>query len=222
MNSSRIEQTLNLVKKAGILRPRDLAAHGLPRTHLQRLCEQGLLERISYGLYRVVVAGLTEKQSLAETARRVPDGVLCLLTALQFHELTTQSPHEVWVAVRAKAWRPKAGTVPLRIFHLSGPAFEHGVEAHEVGGVTLRVYSAAKTVADCFKFRSKVGLDVALEALRDYRKRNSGGMDALWRSAAVCRMTNVMKPYLEATAWAGHAPAAVASVPPGPTAPSAR
>ena len=200
MTNSPTERTLELVRKAGVLRPRDLDAHGIPRTYLQRLSERGVLERVSFGLYRLAGGELTEKQSQVEAARRIPDGVLCLLTALQFHGLTSQSPHEVWVAVRAKAWRPKAGSVPLRIVHLTGPAFEHGVETHEVGGVTLRVYSAAKTVADCFKFRSRVGLDVAMEALRDYRKRHRGGMDALWKAAEVCRVTNVMKPYLEATA----------------------
>lgn len=200
MATSPTERTLELVKKAGVLRPRDLDAHGIPRTYLQRLRERGVLERVSFGLYRLAGGDLTEKQSQVEAARRIPDGVLCLLSALQFHGLTSQSPHEVWVAVRAKAWRPKAGSVPLRIVHLTGPAFEHGVEAHEVGSVTLRVYSAAKTVADCFKFRSRVGLDVAMDALRDYRKQHRGGMDALWKAAQVCRVTRVMKPYLEATA----------------------
>ena len=192
-------RTLYLVKRAGILRPRDLDAHGIPRTYLQRLLERGLVERVAFGLYRLVGSELTERQSQIEAARRVPDGVSCLLTALQFHELTTQSPHEVWVAVRAKAWRPKATPVPIRIVHLSGPAFEYGIEERVIGGVRLRVYSAAKTVADCFKFRGKIGLDVALEALRDYRRKHRGGMDALWRAAEVCRVTRVMKPYLEAT-----------------------
>lgn len=193
------DRTLDLVKRAGILRPRDLDAHGIPRTYLQRLLERGLVERVAFGLYRLAGSELTEQQSQIEATRRVPDGVLCLLTALQFHGLTTQGPHEVWVAVRAKAWRPKTTSVPIRIVHLSGAAFEHGIEKHVVGGVPLRVYSASKTVADCFKFRGKVGLDVALEALRDYRRKHRSGMDALWRAAEVCRVTRVMQPYLEAT-----------------------
>lgn len=199
MKTTPAERTLNLVRKAGVLRPRDLDAHGIQRTYLQRLLEQGLLERVAFGLYRITGAELTEKQSQIEVIRRVPEGVLCLLTALQYHELTTQSPREVWVAVRAKAWRPRTSPVPLHIVHLSGAAFEYGVEAHVVGGVTMRVYSAARTVADCFKFRSRVGLDVALESLRDYRRKRRGGMDALWRAAEVCRVARVMKPYLEAT-----------------------
>lgn len=199
MKSSPIDRTLKLVRDAGVLRPRDLDAHGIPRTYLQRLLERGLLERVAFGLYRLPGSDLTERQSLLEAARRVPDGVLCLLTALQFHELTTQGPHEIWVAVRAKAWRPRTSPVPLRIVHLSGRAFEYGIEEHATGGAKLRVYSVAKTVADCFKFRNKVGLEVTLEALRDYRKKHRGGMDALWRAAEVCRVTRVMKPYLEAS-----------------------
>lgn len=192
-------RALNLVRRAGVLRPRDLDAHGIPRTYLQRLLKRGLVERVAFGLYRVAGGELTERQSQVEAARRVPDGVLCLLTALQIHELTTQSPHEVWMAVRAKAWRPRTSPVPIRIVHLSGPAFEYGVEERLIGGARLRVFSAAKTVADCFKFRGRVGLDVALEALRDYRRKHRGGMDALWSAAEVCRVTRVMKPYLEAT-----------------------
>lgn len=194
------QRTLALVRKAGLLRPRDLDAHGIPRTYLQRLMESGELERVALGLYRLPGRPLDARKSLVEATRRTPGGVLCLLSALQFHGLTTQAPFEVWIAVPSKAWRPRASAVPLRIVHLSAAAFDFGVEAHVIDGVTVRVYSAAKTVADCFKFRSKVGTDVAIEALLDYRRKKRATVDALWKAAQVCRVTRVMKPYLEVTA----------------------
>ena len=163
-----------------------------------RLLVQGELERVSYGLYRVSGAAFDERQSLVEVAQRLPKGVLCLLTALQFHGLTTQAPHKVWVALPTRAWRPRQSPVPLQIVHMSGAAFAHGIVRHKIGGTPVQIYDAAKTVAECFKFRSKVGLDVALEALRDYRRKR-GDMDALWRAATICRVTRVIKPYLEAT-----------------------
>ena len=139
----------------------------------------------------------TENQSLVEACKRVPRGVVCLLSALQFHGLTTQAPFEVWMAVGVRAWAPRVDYPPLRIVRFSGSALTGGVEERRIGGVPIRVYGPAKTVADCFKFRNKVGLDVALEALRDCRRRRKATMDELWRAARVCRMTNVMRPYLE-------------------------
>jgi predicted transcriptional regulator of viral defense system len=130
----------------------------------------------------------------------VPRGVICLLSALRFHNLTTQNPFEVWMAIPHKAWRPKGEGVRLRLMHLSGHALTSGVEEHRIEGVPVRVFNPAKTVADCFKFRNKIGLDVALEALRDYRRKHRSGMDELWRFAKVCRVTAVMRPYLEALA----------------------
>lgn len=196
MTDSLAGKTLRLVRKAGVLRPRDLDSHGIPRTYLQRLLAKGALERVSFGLYRVAGADFDERQSFAEVAQRFPNAVVCLLSALQFHGLTTQSPHKVWVALPTGAWRPRHSPVPLQIIHLSGKTFEYGVAQHRVGGATVRVYEPAKTVADCFKFRSKVRLDVALEALRDYRKQR-GSLDELWRAATVCRVARVIKPYIE-------------------------
>jgi predicted transcriptional regulator of viral defense system len=123
--------------------------------------------------------------------------VVCLLTALRFHGLTTQSPHEVWLAIPPRAWAPKVESPKVRLVRFSGPALKEMVEVHRIEGVTVRVYTAAKTVADCFKYRNKVGADVALEALRDSWRSNRATMDELWAAARVCRMTNVMRPYLE-------------------------
>ncbi len=198
MSDSRQEQVLKLVRAAGALRPRDLAAAGIPRTYLQRLLEAGLLDRPSRGLYTVTGAEPQLNQSLAEACKRVPHGVVCLLSALRFHELTTQAPFEVWLALEEKARQPRLEYPPLRIVRFSGSAWEEGVEKHQVGGVPVQVYGPAKTVADCFKYRNKIGLDVALEALRDCWRKRRASMDGLWRAARACRMTNVMRPYLEA------------------------
>ena len=126
--------------------------------------------------------------------------MICLLTALRFHGLTTQNPFEVWMAIEAKAWRPKREGLKLRLVHFSGPSFREGVEEHNVGGVRIRVYSAAKTVADCFKFRNKIGIDVAVEALRDYRRLRKGTADELWRQADRLRMAKVIRPYWDGMA----------------------
>jgi len=198
MQSSKTRQVLELVRRAGVLRPRDLDAHGIAREHLARLHRAGLVDRVGRGLYVAAGADVGEHQSLAEVGKRVPGGVVCLLSALQFHGLTTQAPFEVWVAIDVKARRPKQDGAPIRVVRFSGAALHAGVEEHTVEGVTVRVYSPAKTVADCFKYRNKIGLDVALEALRDCRRQRECTNDELWRYAKVCRVANVIRPYLEA------------------------
>ena len=193
------QRVLNEVERAGVLRPRDLDCLRLPREHLRRLHRKGLVERVGRGLYVLPGGTGAEHQTVAEAARRVEHGVVCLLSALRFHELTTQEPFEVWMAIEHNAWRPRAVDAPLRIVHMSGSSFRSGVETHSFGGARVRIFSAAKTVADCFKFRNKIGLDVAVEALRDYRRKYPAGVDELWRYARICRVANVMRPYLEAT-----------------------
>ncbi len=197
MPDSTIDQVLDVVRKRGMLRPRELDRYGLPRQYLHRLHQRGQLVRLGRGLYALPDHELTEHHDLAETSTRVPHGVVCLLSALRFHDLTTQLPREVWMAIEQKAWRPRGLAVPLRLVYLSGEAFEAGIETHQVEGVAVRVYSAAKTVADCFKFRNKVGLDVATEALRDFRRRHRQGLDDLWRYAKVDRVDRVIRPYLD-------------------------
>ena len=194
------QRVLEIVRRAGILRPRDLDRDGIARTYLQRLEQRGFVERVGRGLYRLPSADLTEHHSLAAASKRVPRGVVCLLSALRFHELTTQQPFEVWLAIGIRARRPRPATPPLRIVRFSAAALAEGVERHEIEGVEVRVYGPAKTVADCFKYRNKIGLDVALEALRDYRRRYPRGVDELWRYAGICRVAKVIRPYLEAHA----------------------
>jgi predicted transcriptional regulator of viral defense system len=193
-------RVLELTRKAGVLRPRDLDAEGVPREYLGRLLEKGLLERPGRGIYTLAGLKPTPHHTLAEASKRVPHGTICLLSALQFHGLTTQAPFEVWLAIAEKARLPKVDYPPLRIVRFSGIALERDVEEHRIEGVTVKVYAAAKTVADCFKYRNKIGLDVALEALRDCWKKRRATMDELWRAAKTCRVANVMRPYLESLA----------------------
>jgi hypothetical protein len=195
---SKMKAALQLVRERGTVRPRDLAARNIPADYLYRLNRLGLVDRVSRGLYAWPEAQITEHHSLAEAARQISRGVVCLLSALRFHRLTTQSPHEVWMAIPPKAWMPKIEYPKLRFLRFSGEAFTGMVQEREVEGVVVRVYSIAKTVADCFKYRNKVGVEVALEALRDCWRGKRATMDELWEAARVCRMTNVMRPYLEA------------------------
>lgn len=186
-----------LARSRGVLRPRDLAAKGIPREILRRLCSSGELTRTGRGLYVAKMERITENHTLAEVARLVPHGVVCLLSALRFHGLTTQIPGEVWLAIPSKARRPKGGTATIRPVHFSGAALTAGVQEHIIEKVPVPVYSAAKTVADCFKARNKIGLDVALEALRDFWRKRKGTMDELVRCAKICRVARIMQPYLE-------------------------
>jgi predicted transcriptional regulator of viral defense system len=183
-----------------VLRPRDLEPEGLSRETLRRLTAAGDLARRGRGLYVVAEAASSEHEMLATASARVPHGVVCLLSALRFHELTTQNPSDVWLAIDHKARAPAVRDLPLRIVRFSGKARVKGVEEHEIDGVTVRIYNPAKTVADCFKYRRKIGTDVALEALRDCWRSKRCTMDELCRYAAVCRVRNVMRPYLEAVA----------------------
>lgn len=198
--TTHADKILDLVSEAGVLRPRDLDAHGIPRAYLSRLQAAGKLQRIGRGLYVLPESKVSEHRSLAEACKRVPKGVVCLLSALRFHELTTQAPFEVWLAIGEKAWRPLVDYPPLRIVHFSSTALGAGVEKHQIEGVTIPVFNPAKTVADCFKYRNKIGLDVAIEALRESWRSRRCTMDDLWTYAKVCRVHNVMRPYLESIA----------------------
>lgn len=193
----KTDTVLELLRDQGALRPRDLAARGIPPAYLDRLHQRGVVERVSRGLYVLSNADVTEHHSLATVARLVPHGVICLISALRFHDLTTQIPHEVWLALPNKAWTPKLESPRLRILRFSGVALTSMIEEHVVEKATVKVYTPAKTVADCFKFRNTVGSDVALEALRECWRERRATMDELWAAAEVCRMRNVMRPYLE-------------------------
>jgi predicted transcriptional regulator of viral defense system len=193
------QRVLKLVHKQGLLRARDLADANIPRIVLARLIDSGQLEKVSRGLYRLPDADPSEHDSLVTVALRAPQAVFCLLSALQFHELTTQLPRQVWIAMPRGSHVPKIDYPPIKMVQFTGEAYTQGVEEHKRDGATLHVYSVAKTVVDCFKHRNKIGLDVALEALRDARTRKKASANELWRFAKICRVANVMRPYLEAT-----------------------
>jgi predicted transcriptional regulator of viral defense system len=200
MADTRDNQALRIIRRLGIVRPTQLEAHGIPRSRLYRLVRKGLIERQARGIYTASEHPVTAEHTLATVAKQVPSGVFCLLTALRFHELTTQAPAEVWIAMPEKARRPRLDHPRLRVTRFSGPALTEGIETHRVEGVDVRTYSAAKTVADCFKYRNKVGIDVAVEALRDFSRRHRGGATELARYARICRVSRVMQPYLDAIA----------------------
>jgi len=193
----KLDIVLEELGKLGVLRAKDIEACGVSREYLRRLVARGLIERVGRGLYSLPGCEVSANRSLAEASKRVPKGVVCLLSALRFHGMTTQSPFEVWMAIDVKARRPKGDGVALRIVRFSGNALSMGIQTHPVEGVQIRVYSPAKTVADCFKYRNKIGLDVALEALREGWRERRFSMDELWRFAKICRVANVMRPYLE-------------------------
>ena len=198
MAKSRVQQIVEIARKKGLLRPRDLAEVGIPRQYLRMAHDQGLVQRVARGLYRIPDAMMSENASLAEVCKRAPSGVICLISALSFHELTTQIPHFVYLAIEEKAHAPLIETVEVRCYRFSGSAFTQGIEKHDADGVEIRVYCAAKTVADCFKYRNKIGLDVAIEALRDCLSQRKTAIDDLVRYGRICRVEKVMKPYLEA------------------------
>jgi predicted transcriptional regulator of viral defense system len=196
--SKTLQRIMHYVGQHGIVRPRDIEAIGLPREYLLRLHRHGKIARSGRGLYSLPEAAITERHSFAEVGRRVPRGVFCLLSALAFHEITTQSPASVWIALPQGARRPAISSPSLRVVRLSGASLTDGIEDHKVEGVPIRVYSAAKTVADCFKFRNKIGLDVAIEALKDSLRQKKATVNEIYRYAKVCRVGNVMRPYMEA------------------------
>jgi predicted transcriptional regulator of viral defense system len=200
MRDPKTANILKVIKEVGIVRPVDLTKHGVRREQMYRLHKRGLVERIGRGLYVLPQANITENRSVAEACKKVPRGVICLLSALRLHGLTTQNPFEVWMAIDRKARLPKPESPKFRFVRYSGDALTAGVEVRRIEQVPVRVYGVAKTVVDCFKYRNKIGLDVALEALRECRRGHAAGMDELWRYAKICRVANVMRPYLESVA----------------------
>ena len=189
-----------LFQGATVLRSRDLEARGLSRTQMKVEVNAGHLERVGRGLYSLPGAELTEHHSLVQAARRVPTGVICLLSALRFHELTSQNPHEVWLAIGPKDRHPAPGNPPIKIVRFGEKHFRLGLETHQIEGTQLKVYSVARTVVDLFRYRNKIGIDVALEALHEGWRERRFTLKEINDIAARCRMARVMKPYLESLA----------------------
>lgn len=188
---------LALAHRQGLIRSRDLDDQGYPRVALTRLVRQGALLRVGRGIYALPGRLVSEHGTLAYVASKYPQSVICLLSALQVHQLSTQLPFEVWLGIPNKAHAPKLDYPPLKLVRLSAPALANGVEIRQIDGVPIRITNVERTLVDCFKFRNKIGLDVALEALTEASRANRINMDELWRHATSFRMTNVMRPYIE-------------------------
>src|SRR5713101_3555593 len=198
---SAANRVVRRVARKGLVRLRDLQGSGVHPEDLRRLVARGELARIGRGLYAHPKAEVTELHSLAQVAARAPRGVVCLLTALSVHGLGTQLPRDVWLAIDRKAALPRFTYPPLRVVRFSIAARTRGVEQRRVEGVPILITTPARTVVDCFKYRNKIGLDVALEALREFHRRKEFSFDEIWKYATLQRVTRVMQPYLEAIAW---------------------
>lgn len=198
MKEPQQKSLLNLAKKRGVITSKEAAGLGVHSQILTRLVNQGTLERIARGQYSLSEHPITEHQTLAIVARAVPAGVICLLSVLSFHGIGTQLPAEVWLAVDHRAPQPRLYFPPLRVVRFSGDAFTTGIETHLLEGQPVRMYNIAKTLADLFKFRNKVGLEVVLEALRQSWNEKRFTVGDLERYAQICRVKRVMTPYLEA------------------------
>jgi len=199
MKARPLNQVLGIARQQKIIRPRYVEAIGIPREYLLRLMRQGAIRRTGRGIYELADSKPTEHHSLAVVAKEIPKGVVCLLSALRFHELTTQQPSAVWVGIHVRSRSPRVSTTTYRLVRYSERTLTAGVEVHRLEGVQVRIFTAAKTVADCFKYRGRIGLDVALEALRDALKRKKATADQIERFARICRVSKVIRPYLEAS-----------------------
>jgi predicted transcriptional regulator of viral defense system len=199
-DQSHKDAILEYFKEMKIIRIRDLLARGIDPGALRRMEKQGLVVKVARGMYVEAKTRIDERQRLALVAKKAPQAVLCLLTALRFHEIGTQAPREIWIAINRTAKPPRISHPQLRVFKFSGAALVSGIETHRIAGVEVRVYNAAKTVADCFKYRGKIGGNIAAEALKDALRQRKCTMDDLWRYARICRVSRIMQPYLEAVA----------------------
>ncbi len=195
----QIGKILKLARQSGVVSTADVRSHGIHHEYLRQMCAKGELMRVGRGLYSLPNADITAHHGLVQAAKAVPRGVICLLSSLRFHEIGTQAPYEVWMALDRRAARPRVRHPKTRIVRFSGKALTEGVEEHIIEGVQVKIYRPAKTVADCFKYRNKIGLDVALEALREVLRGRKCSTDELWKYAKICRVTKTMRPYMEAT-----------------------
>jgi predicted transcriptional regulator of viral defense system len=197
-HTAKTKRILELARNFGIVSATEVRSEGIHHEYLRQLCTEGKLVREGRGLYSLPEADVTIHHSLAQAGRAVPKGVVCLLSALRFHEIGTQAPHEVWIAIDRRSARPRIKYPRMRIVRFSGKALSEGIEEHSVEGVPVKIYNPAKTVADCFKYRNKIGLDVALEALREVIRERKCSTDELWRYAKICRVAKTIRPYMEA------------------------
>ncbi len=196
----RKTQILKLAKKKGVIGANDLKVKGISRNYLYSMLREQKLQKVARGLYALPNAHITEYTALIEVAKRVPNAVVCLISALSYHDLTTQLPHEVWITIPRGAWRPKIDYPSLNLTYASMEVYSFGIQKLKLHGVDINIYNPAKTIADCFKFRNKVGLDVAIEALKRAWESKKVNMDELTKAAETCKVSKVIRPYLEAIA----------------------
>jgi len=199
MNRKQFEKAEKIFRHhGGVMRMSEALKANIYRRMLYSMLEAGVIEKLSRGLYRLADLPPLGNPDLVSVSLKIPNGVICLISALAYHEITTQVPHEVYVALGRDTEAPRLGHPPVRIFRFSGQAFTHGIKTHKIDGVPVRIYSPEKTIADCFKYRNKIGLDTAIEALKLYRKKKHFKSEELTEFARVCRVEKVMRPYLEA------------------------
>jgi predicted transcriptional regulator of viral defense system len=196
MNKTNV--IIEKIKENGFLRSKDIVSLGISREYIRKLLDKGLIVKVRRGLYSSPEAEISSDHSLAEAAKIIPHGIVCLLSALSFHDLTTQNPWEVWMMIEKK-WNPIYQDFPMRIVHCyTSKAFLEGIEEHTIEGVKVKIYSPAKTIVDCFKFRNKIGIDIAIEALKDSLRKRICRIEEIAGYARICRASNVIRPYLEA------------------------
>lgn len=194
----KTKRILEFAHESGIMSSAEARSQGIHHEYLRQLCREGKLMRVGRGLYSLPDADVTLHHGLAQALKAIPKGVICLLSALRYYEIGTQAPHEVWVAIDRRAARPRAKYPRMRIVRFSGESLTEGIDEQNIEGMLVRIYNPAKTVADCFKYRNKIGLDVALEALREAIRERRCTIDELWQYAKICRVTKIMRPYMEA------------------------
>lgn len=195
---SKLNLLRELTRKNSVIRASELAPLGIAQKYLRVLCEKGTLTKVSRGVYASAGGLDADNATLAYIAKAIPKGVVCLLSALRFHDLGTQLPHKVWIALDRRAAMPMRKQPKIQVVRFSGLSLTEGIESHLVAGVAVRVFCPAKTIADCFKYRNKIGLEPALEALKEGIRLRKASVDDLWKFAKICRVANVMQPYMEA------------------------
>jgi len=201
VSKEKINNAKNVFKKhGGILRTSEALDEGINRRTLYHMADEGLLTKLERGVYKLVDQGPLSNPDLAVVAKKVPKAVVCLISALDFHEMTTEIPHQVHIALPRTSRDPKLDHPPIKVYRFSGRSLTEGIEKHELDGVEVKVYNPAKTIADCFKFRNKIGLDVAIEALEQGIEQGKATYKDILKYAEICRVKTVIKPYLEAIA----------------------
>lgn len=198
MVKSKEQAVIALARKLGTIRIKDLLERGIHPEFVRRLVSKKIIVRSARGLYSLAESEITEHHNFAIIGKRIPKSVICLTSALRFHNIGTQLPRKIWLALERGSAQPRLSYPPLSAVTFSGPAFSEGIEEHNIEGVTVKIYNPAKSVADCFKFRNRIGLEAAIEAARECLREQKATSDQIYHYAKICRVWNVMKPYLEA------------------------